>query len=90
MRCSWRFSRLARSGHEMPRVVGGCALLYFLLARAAQNFWILFRMFQGLSGRERARPRPPPPNSKSSAPACKLAQAANTEGIAAKPLHGGS
>lgn len=75
----------------MLRVVGGCALLYFLLARAAQNFWILFRMFPGLSGREWARPRPPPPNSESCAPAAsELAQSANTKGIAAGLLHGGA
>lgn len=43
--------RVTRSGQAMARVVGGCVLLYFLLARAAQIFWILLRMFPGLPGR---------------------------------------
>jgi hypothetical protein len=50
-------ARVARSGHAKPEVVGGCALFFFFfffLARAAQNFWILFRTFPGLQRRETA------------------------------------
>lgn len=46
---------------------GGCTFFFCLSARLAQDFWILFRTFRGLRGRERAlrgvaTPTGAPPN----------------------------
>lgn len=38
---------------ELEKWVGGCTF-FFLLARFAQDFWILFRTLRGLRGRETA------------------------------------
>lgn len=40
---------------KLEKWVGGCTFFFFfLLARLAQDSWILFRTFRGLRGRERA------------------------------------
>lgn len=46
--------RWTYSPNEEAREVGGeLSFFFFLLARLAQDFWILFRTFRGVRGRER-------------------------------------
>lgn len=51
MHRSWTCS----PNEELEEWVGSCTFFFFfLLARLAQDFWILFRTLRGLRGRERA------------------------------------
>lgn len=50
MHRSWTCS----PNEELGEWVGGCTFFFPLLAGLAEDFWILFRTFRGLRGRERA------------------------------------
>lgn len=45
--------RTCSPNEKLEKWVGSCTF-FFLLARLAQDFWILLRTFRGLRGRERA------------------------------------
>lgn len=87
MHRSWTCS----PNEELEKWVGGCTFFFSCLsARLAQDFWILFRTFRGLRGRERAlrgvaTPTVPPNSIHCASSECRLAPAARNS-VAAKLL----